>query len=100
MIVIHRRDRHRYPGRTLVYLTRGTLWGNPHPHGTPCGRCHVVHTRAQCIEAFRQDWESPAWEAKRARALRELPGTVGLCWCAPEPCHGQVIADYVNAQTP
>ena len=30
-----------------------------------------------------------------ARAVRDLHGKTLGCWCAPEPCHGHVLAKLV-----
>lgn len=30
-------------------------------------------------------------------ALKELTGKALGCWCYPNPCHGQVLADFVNS---
>lgn len=33
----------------------------------------------------------------QAEALTELRGKALGCWCYPNPCHGQVLADFVNS---
>lgn len=83
----------------VVFIDRGTYWGNPHPMGRSCPSCHghPTHTREEAIAAFKRDWESPKYEAHRRRALKELWNKVLVCWCAPRPCHGHVIAEFVNA---
>jgi len=56
-------------------------------------------TREQVIEKFR------AWFQRRIATdptyrerVLELRGKRLGCFCAPLACHGQVIADWVNAQ--
>jgi hypothetical protein len=74
-----------------VYIGRPSKWGNPFvigKHGT----------REQVIAKYRQRvMSSPALMS----ALAELRGKDLVCWCAPGPCHGDVLLDLANkpAQT-
>ncbi len=81
-LVVHRRERHD------VYVGRPTKWGNPFVIGKD-GR------RAAVIEKYRI-WllSSPSLVAD---AKRELRGKVLACWCAPLPCHADVLAEVANA---
>jgi len=75
--VVHcKRDRYD------VYIGRPSKWGNPYVIGRD-------GTRAQVIAKYR-DWvlRQPALMA----ALPELRGKTLGCWCAPQPCHGDVLA--------
>jgi len=77
-----------------VYIGRGQCpktgkmgkWGNPYligKHGN----------RQQVIEKYRQYlFSSP----DLLRALPELKGKVLACWCAPEPCHGDVLLELAE----
>lgn len=86
-------DAHR--AGTYVYIGRPSKWGNPFAIGSR----HAGHqiTRAYAITLFRQYWEAPEQEPLRAAALVELRDKVLGCYCSPRPCHGDVIADFVNA---
>ncbi len=63
------------------------LWGNPFIIGKD-------GTRGQVIEKYRE-WllEQPSLVEK---AKKELKGKVLGCWCAPQSCHGDVLAEIVN----
>jgi hypothetical protein len=56
-------------------------------------------TREQVIEKFRAWFENRivADPAYRKRVLA-LKGKRLGCFCSPLACHGQIIADWVNAQ--
>ncbi len=70
-----------------VYVGRPSAFGNPFVIGRD-------GTRATVIEKYR------AWllaqPALVERVRRELAGKVLGCWCAPLPCHGDVLADLAN----
>lgn len=66
-----------------VYVGRPGPWGNPFRVGRDGDR-----------EAVLRKYE--AWLLAQPdlveRARRELRGKVLGCWCAPKPCHGDVLA--------
>ena len=55
------------------------------------------HGVARCIELYGA-WlaERVAHDAAFRAALLALRGKVLGCWCAPAPCHAQVLCDYLN----
>jgi hypothetical protein len=62
-------------------------WANPYivgQHGT----------REECIAKYR-DEHLPA-HPELIAALPELRGKVLACWCAPGPCHGDVLLRLAN----
>lgn len=77
--------RHRYD----VYIGRGRggIWGNPFregPHGT----------KSEVIEKYR------AWIETQPHLMARLPelrGKILGCWCAPDICHGDVLAALADA---
>jgi len=70
-----------------VYIGRPSKWGNPFTIGKD-------GTRAQVIERYEEYLlGSPDLMA----ALPELMGRVLGCWCAPKPCHGDILARYADA---
>lgn len=86
MFVVHcKREKHD------VYIGRPGPWGNPFVVGK-----HGA--RGECIELFRE-WAMNSDDAQ-ARWIRdhvhELRGKVLGCWCAPMPCHGDVLSDMCN----
>lgn len=81
-----------YIGRSS-YGMESAGWGNPFrlERGNDGPR-----SRALVIAAYRR-WllEQPDLVA---RAKRELRGKVLGCWCAPLPCHGDVLAEIANEE--
>ena len=75
-----------YIGRSFVEFPE-SIWHNPFKVEPGCGRKCV-------IEKFRQYLLSNS--ALMAR-LHELKGKTLGCWCRPKECHGDVIAELVNA---
>ncbi len=69
-----------------VYIGRPSRWGNPFPLEDESERLEV-------IEKYR------AWILKQPElmaALPELRGKVLGCWCAPKPCHGDILVELAN----
>lgn len=74
-----------------VYIGRGTPWGNPFVIGREGDRFEV-------IEKFRKHFESQILaDPSKHRALLSLKGKRLGCHCKPAPCHGDVIAEYLNS---
>lgn len=73
-----------------VYVGRPSKWGNMFKIG-PRG------TRSVVVKAYR-DW---LWHshngAFRQRVKEELRGKDLVCWCAPKPCHADVLLEVANA---
>lgn len=77
------------PGRKLpegaVYIGRPSRWGNPYRIGRDGDRAEVMAKYADHLETRLAD---PAFRA----ALLDLAQADALvCWCAPEPCHGDLL---------
>jgi len=70
-----------------VYIGRPGPWGNPFEIGTHGDRDTVV-------SRYRQWLEAQPHLMRLAR--RELAGKTLGCWCAPEACHGDVLALVAN----
>jgi len=69
-----------------IYIGRPSKWGNPFVIGRDGDRCDVVRK----YEAWVQT--QPALMT----ALPELKGKDLRCWCAPLPCHGDVLLRLAN----
>jgi hypothetical protein len=65
-----------------VYIGRPSKWGNPFAIGRD-------GTREQVIERY-QRWLG--LQPQLLEQLGELEGKTLGCWCAPRPCHGDVLA--------
>jgi hypothetical protein len=71
-----------------VYVGRPTLFGNPFMIG-PDG------DRDTCIEKFRQLVDSSP--VMRVSIKAELKGKDLVCWCAPKPCHADILLKVANS---
>lgn len=68
-----------------VYIGRGSKWGNPFVIGKD-------GDRAEVIQKYR-DWivNQPAFNE-----IGELSEKTLGCFCAPLPCHGDVLIELLN----
>jgi hypothetical protein len=65
---------------------RGSKWGNPFHEGRDGDRGEVI--------VKYEDWLRS--QPELLAALPELRGKVLGCWCAPKPCHGDVLVRLAN----
>jgi hypothetical protein len=76
-----------YIGRRVV---RGgwpeTKWGNPFKHPRDGSHLDVI--------AMYRAWVCD--QPELMAALPELRGHDLICWCAPKPCHGDVLLELAN----
>lgn len=92
-----------YVGRKCGKWTDSPL-GNPHPVDKPCTICGCTHNRGEAIAPYKQ-WlwaamqnpESPqSIELHRILAEYRQGFRIWLgCWCAPLPCHAEIVRDAV-----
>ena len=77
-----------------VYVGRPSKWGNPFKIGqTYHGR--VMH-RQDAIDACR-DWLFHSNEGMALLCgIGELRGKDLVCWCAPLPCHADILLELAN----
>jgi hypothetical protein len=71
-----------------IYVGRPTKWGNPFVIGRD-------GTREQVVEKYR------GWLGNNAELLAALPELRGqslVCWCAPDPCHADVLLELANGR--
>lgn len=69
-----------------VYIGRPSKWGNLFTIGKDGTRKEVVEKYAQWV-LTQPDLIASLWE---------LEGKVLGCWCAPKPCHGDVLVRMAN----
>ena len=70
-----------------VYVGRPSKWGNPFTIGRDGTREEVLAKYA--------DWLDSMVETRRLN-LDELQGKDLVCWCAPEPCHADILLELAN----
>lgn len=85
---------HWKQARYDVYVGRPGPWGNPYSHEEDSIAQFKVATREEAIAKFEEWLLSQPELVKRVK--RELRGKVLGCWCAPKPCHGEVLARIAN----
>jgi hypothetical protein len=74
-----------------VYIGRPSVFGNPFVIG-------VDGDRAEVIDRFREYAIDRCYrDVAFRRAVAELFGRKLVCWCAPAPCHGDVLLDLAAA---
>ena len=74
-----------------VFIGRPSKWGNPFTHklGRRQGYAQfMVETREEAVAKYEEWIRSNEYPRS---ALEELRGKVLGCYCAPLPCHGDVL---------
>jgi hypothetical protein len=69
-----------------VYVGRPSKWGNPHVIGRDGTREEVVRLYALSLTTKHI-----------AMIKHELKGKDLVCWCAPLPCHADMLLEIANA---
>lgn len=84
--VLNKRDLGKQLPENAVYCGRPSPWGNPY-------RIGVDGTRDEVIRKYRV-W---LWRTLREQPdfLAPLIGKDLVCWCAPSPCHCDVLAKAI-----
>ena len=87
---VYNRDGHEAIPTDAVFIGRPSKFGNPFVIGTH-------GTREEVLASFRE-WliTTEDGRAVARAAASELPGKDLICFCAPEPCHGDVLLDIAN----
>ena len=79
-----------------VYIGRPSQWGNPFTHlaDRKTRAAFIVGSRDEAIAAYR------AWILTQPQLLAQLSQLQGKtlgCWCHPQACHGDVLAELADA---
>jgi len=69
-----------------LYIGRPSKWGNPFAIGRDGNRDQVIAKYRSWVVSQKHLMNS----------LSELEGKVLGCWCAPKPCHGDVLIELVE----
>lgn len=87
-------NKHKLPGKKIpvgtVYVGRPSKWGNPYV-------ADASRTREQAVQLYEMylDQLNPEL-ADEARV--ELKGKDLVCYCAPKPCHADVLLRIANEE--
>ena len=77
-----------------VFCGRPSIYGNPFKIG-------IDGTREEVIEKFKEHFICRVHDdMKYLTAIGELRGKRIGCYCAPLPCHLDVIAEFLNSLPP
>lgn len=89
--------RHKGVPRDAVYVGRPTAFGNPFTHLDESTLAKFrVKTREEAVERYKQ-WILGI-PALVQMAKDQLRGKDLVCWCAPKPCHGDVLLEIANQE--
>lgn len=73
-----------------VYIGRPSKWGNPFALGKENARSAVIERyRAYLKREVEMGRLDPG----------ELRGKVLGCWCAPKPCHGDILVEFAESES-
>ncbi|GAA5666115.1 hypothetical protein Brsp07_04624 [Brucella sp. NBRC 14130] len=84
--VRHVREASRETTATQVYIGRPSKWGNPFVIGRDGDRDTVIAKYRRWIRT----------KPELMASLHELRGRDLVCFCAPQPCHGDVLLALVE----
>lgn len=79
--------------KDAVYVGRPSKWGNPFSHLPSSVARYRVATREEAVAAFEH---SLRHDPRLLDMLAELRGKDLVCWCAPRPCHADVLLRIAN----
>ena len=74
----------------IVYIGRPSLFGNPFSMDNEAQRDNAI---TMYRNWFIKRIEHDGWFRERVFLLR---GHDLACWCAPKPCHGDVIIEWLE----
>jgi len=73
------------------YIGRGSYWGNPH------SMYEKGASREEVIRKYKYDFDNDMFPNKKKSEVYKLAGKRLGCFCKPQACHGDVLADFLNA---
>jgi hypothetical protein len=81
----------------IVYIGRGSRWGNPHSHKEGTLAVFKVDTRDEAVAAYKKSlWFMIQTGAVTKEDLIALDGKRLACYCAPQACHGDVLVAAIE----
>lgn len=83
-------------GDDVVRIDRSTQFGNKFRLKKDGGE----YSREESIQAYRK-WflNKIKSDVNFRKSVEELRGETLGCWCKPQPCHGDVIVEYLDVQS-
>ena len=80
-----------------IYIGRPSKWGNIFTHiqdGISLAK-YVVGSRDEAVESYRE-WITNGEGKHLLKDLPELKNKIIGCWCKPQSCHGDILAELVS----
>jgi hypothetical protein len=72
------------------YVGRGSYWGNPY------SMFEAGDSREEVIRKFKYDFDNEKFAKKEKSEVYKLAGKRLGCFCKPDACHGDVLANFLN----
>lgn len=72
--------------KNSVFIGRPSKWGNPFIIGLHGNRVTVIKKY--------EDWIRT--QPQLMNSLQELKGRILICYCKPQPCHGDVLVKLIK----
>ena len=73
------------------YIGRGSYWGNPY------SMYEDGEDREEVIRKYKYDFDFEKFPNKDKNEVYNLAGKRLGCFCKPDSCHGDVLADFLNS---
>lgn len=73
------------------YIGRGSYWGNPY------SMYEEGDEREEVIRKYKYDFDYEKFPNKEKSEVYKLAGKRLGCFCKPQACHGDILADYLNS---
>lgn len=77
-----------------VYIGRPSIWGNPFTHKQGTQADFVVSSREEAVAKYREYILS---KPELLKQVKNLKGKVLGCWCKPQACHGDILAELADS---
>ncbi len=73
------------------YIGRGSYWGNPY------SMYENGDSREDVIRKYKYDFDFNKFINKDKSQVYKLHGKILGCFCKPDACHGDILADFLNS---
>lgn len=81
----------------IVYIGRGSRWGNPYSHKEGTKALYKVKTRDEAVAAYKKYlWGLIQSGVVTKEDLIALDGKRLACYCSPQACHGDVLVAAIK----
>lgn len=81
----------------IVYIGRGSIWGNPFSHKEGTKAIWKCATREESVHHYRSYlWGAISEGDITKEMLIELDGKRLACYCSPQACHGDILVKAIS----